>query len=562
MEFIKYALGAAVACCFGVLGAQAADLPIKANPIEYVKICSIYGEGFFYVPGTDTCIKIGGWVRMEAYVGAAQGSSLPGIYGSGGSNTSVTPTGGLANFFYQDTFILSTDVRSQTDYGTLRAYARAGWRLQSNQYTDGVVYAERAFIQLGGFTAGRTNSFFDFYNGGFSFYGVYLGGGSWTAFGRNTAAYTFQFGNGVSATFSVEDATERRNFAWDATTSGTGLPVNKLQIGVVPGPNIENPSAYSVCSVNTVTTDTGGSQVGGCPIGDYGAQKMPDFVGNIRVDQFWGSAQVMAAVHQIDVGNYGADTSTTTTAGPATAAALTTGVGGTYTGMHPADAYGYAVGGGLLLNVPWNQGDKFWVEGVFAQGAVAYTGIDASQGANNGVVPYQLSGANGSAGWAVDSVFANRGTPTSPNFTGQHLTTAWTIGAAYEHYWSPTLRTSLWGVYTPFSFDSTATSLLCNPTANGGVVAAPGVRLVNGAIPGCNPNFQIWGVGVRTIWTPIKNLDVGFEAFYDEIDNNMNPATVRYFFQGNGNRASGTYVPDNGLGTWTGIIRLQRNFWP
>jgi hypothetical protein len=42
----------------------------------------------------------------------------------------------------------------------------------------------------------------------------------------------------------------------------------------------------------------------------------------------------------------------------------------------------------------------------------------------------------------------------------------------------------------------------------------------------------------------------------------MNPSTVRYFFQGNGNRASGTYIPENGLGSWTGIIRLQRNFWP
>ena len=46
-------------------GAHAADLPVKAKPVEYVKICSAYGAGFFYVPGTDTCIKIGGWVRAE-----------------------------------------------------------------------------------------------------------------------------------------------------------------------------------------------------------------------------------------------------------------------------------------------------------------------------------------------------------------------------------------------------------------------------------------------------------------------------------------------------------------
>src|SRR2546428_13499866 len=44
-------------------GAQAADLPVKAKPVEYVRICSLYGAGFFFIPGTDTCIKIGGYLR-------------------------------------------------------------------------------------------------------------------------------------------------------------------------------------------------------------------------------------------------------------------------------------------------------------------------------------------------------------------------------------------------------------------------------------------------------------------------------------------------------------------
>ena len=46
-----------------VAGAQAADLPVKAKPVQYVKICTLYGAGFYYMPGTDTCMKIGGWVR-------------------------------------------------------------------------------------------------------------------------------------------------------------------------------------------------------------------------------------------------------------------------------------------------------------------------------------------------------------------------------------------------------------------------------------------------------------------------------------------------------------------
>jgi hypothetical protein len=41
-----------------VSGAQAADLPVKAKAVEYVRVCSLYGAGFFYIPGTDTCISL------------------------------------------------------------------------------------------------------------------------------------------------------------------------------------------------------------------------------------------------------------------------------------------------------------------------------------------------------------------------------------------------------------------------------------------------------------------------------------------------------------------------
>ena len=60
----RFLLGSAAALV-AVGGAQAADLPVKAQPTQYVKICSLYGAGFYYVPGTDMCLKIGGWVRAE-----------------------------------------------------------------------------------------------------------------------------------------------------------------------------------------------------------------------------------------------------------------------------------------------------------------------------------------------------------------------------------------------------------------------------------------------------------------------------------------------------------------
>ncbi|MEZ5839961.1 MAG: porin [Hyphomicrobiales bacterium] len=56
-------LGSAAAV-LAVTGAQAADLP-AAEPVEYVKVCDTFGTGFFYIPGTETCLKIGGYARYE-----------------------------------------------------------------------------------------------------------------------------------------------------------------------------------------------------------------------------------------------------------------------------------------------------------------------------------------------------------------------------------------------------------------------------------------------------------------------------------------------------------------
>jgi hypothetical protein len=60
MKMVKSLILGSAAGLIAMGGAQAADLPVKAKPVEYVKICSLYGAGFWYIPGTDTCIKLGG----------------------------------------------------------------------------------------------------------------------------------------------------------------------------------------------------------------------------------------------------------------------------------------------------------------------------------------------------------------------------------------------------------------------------------------------------------------------------------------------------------------------
>ena len=64
---MKSLLLGSAATLLAVAGVQAADLP-KAEPVEYVKVCETYGAGFWYIPGTDTCLRVGGYVRFETLV--------------------------------------------------------------------------------------------------------------------------------------------------------------------------------------------------------------------------------------------------------------------------------------------------------------------------------------------------------------------------------------------------------------------------------------------------------------------------------------------------------------
>src|SRR3979409_1621113 len=109
-----------------VAGAQAADLPVKAKPVEYVKVCSLYGAGFWYVPGTDTCLKIGSYIRVQAEFNAGGGGIPHGANDASpeiGGRETRTDTSGFA---FRDRSALSVDLRTQTEYGTLRSYLEVG----------------------------------------------------------------------------------------------------------------------------------------------------------------------------------------------------------------------------------------------------------------------------------------------------------------------------------------------------------------------------------------------------------------------------------------------------
>ena len=72
-------------------------------------------------------------------------------------------------------WMTSLDVRTQTEYGTLRAYTRAGFQTTTGETTQGRIYTERGFIQFAGFTFGKSQSYFDFFGGAFCYGCSYIG---------------------------------------------------------------------------------------------------------------------------------------------------------------------------------------------------------------------------------------------------------------------------------------------------------------------------------------------------------------------------------------------------
>src|SRR6516164_7031104 len=94
MKMVRSLLLGTAAGLVAVAGAQAADMPVKAA-VQYVKICNLYGDGFYYLPGTTICVKVGGYVRAEyGYLG---GASMTAEAFNGGTATAFGGNGVVSN---------------------------------------------------------------------------------------------------------------------------------------------------------------------------------------------------------------------------------------------------------------------------------------------------------------------------------------------------------------------------------------------------------------------------------------------------------------------------------
>src|ERR1700722_15394766 len=129
MKMVKSLILGSAAGLVAMSGAQAADLPVKAKAVEYVRICSLYGAGFYYIPGTDTCIKLGGYLRVDVL--ANTNADDTGNYSSVGSARNRFTD----SFYWRSREDLNIDTRTATEYGVVRTFMDITLTWTDDSYT-------------------------------------------------------------------------------------------------------------------------------------------------------------------------------------------------------------------------------------------------------------------------------------------------------------------------------------------------------------------------------------------------------------------------------------------
>ncbi|MGC0396314.1 porin [Bradyrhizobium sp. USDA 241] len=507
MKVVKSLLLGTAAGLIAVGGAQAADLPVKAKAVEYVKICSLYGAGFYYIPGSDTCIKLGGYLRAEVALNA--GGNYSAQY-----NGVFAANNRLTNYYsMRAREDLNIDTRTATEYGVVRTYFDAVFTWTTGNYvgtgsgtgataysattagtsnlnpTDGGISGGSlgvyyAFIQFAGFTLGKSVSQFDapwinYPGNNFD----QLVGGSGTTNGVPQISYTADFGQGVTATFSVQDQTQ----------------------------------IFQTNIWNTAGMTTSGVLGGAYGSSDFGGTRSPDIVGAVRVDQAWGLFQASVAAHDNHTGYYGATEDT----------------------GHPEDKWGWAVQLALSIkNIPTGAGDVINVSGVYTEGASRYNFQELA------ATSYSMFGSSNAAYQSIgfagvsDAVFGPGGQ--------LELTKTYGFRGAYTHNWSPYWNTALYGAWAAVNYNGTAKGLICGSAAFATLTGT------------CNPDFNIGQVGVITRWTPVKNLTFSADFVYSHLDQKYSGVITTPAVTSVAKPAATYELKDQD--TYSLLLRAQRNW--
>jgi hypothetical protein len=481
----------------------AADLPSKkAAPVNYVKVCDIYGAGFFYIPGTDTCLKVGGRARFDAAMSGKQDiySSTAASYydtGTGAKINTLSVAKGAQNIYgYEARGRVDLDARSATAYGTVQSVvslrmSRVTGTLDSSGPSAGSLASsttgdapnannasstlEAAYIRFAGFTFGAAKDNFSFMPS--TFYGA----GHWASFanGAKQITYTAVLGGGFSATLGIQDAS-------DTTAGGVNSP------SYLNASNVLN----AMAAANT---------------GTWAYKNMPQINGRVDFDQAWGSAALMGAVGQTAAVNN--------------------------TATYDPKKTVWAIGAGAKINLPMiAAGDVLWLNAAYADGMTEYTtnwtsfkSSDTKRVVGNFVTNHPS--------W-INTMSTDGTTAKTETFK------SWDIAALYTHFWAPQWRHSFLASYG--KIDGTTTSK----------------ALTYGAV-GAFGDASVWNVGTQLAFLPTKDFEIGVDVLYARVEQDIRRAnettTAGVFTPATASLANSTVTKEK-QGNWTGRLRVERTF--
>jgi hypothetical protein len=233
---IKSLLLGSAAALVAVSGARAADAVVIAEPepVEYVRVCDVYGTSYYYIPGTEICLKVGGYMRYDIGAGDLFGANSGPFF----NEETRTFEQGEDTWYKRARFQMRMDARTETELGTLRGYAAINFDWTTGRTGTGFTFndangdgfleegelvsnsqfnasnnfnVEHAYVELGGFRIGVTDSYFVTATGYAS--GVVNDGLiSYGPFTTHQIAYTFDAGNGFTIGGAVEEGSNNSTY--------------------------------------------------------------------------------------------------------------------------------------------------------------------------------------------------------------------------------------------------------------------------------------------------------------------------------------------------------------
>ncbi len=151
---------------------------------------------------------------------------------------------------------------------------------------------------------------------------------------------------------------------------------------------------------------------------------------------------------------------------------------------------GFAVQAGVMFKLPFiAAGDELWLQATYADGALDYAGVGATD--------YNRLTAT-----------RQRATDAYINRFGEVETAeAFSVSGKFLHYWMPNLRSNFFGGWQQIEYNGNASLLIDPIRAPGGPAVAVGYV-----------DSRLWEVGANLIWTPVKQLDIGLEVVYRDLE--------------------------------------------